>query len=63
MQNGTSTIIYEGENPFDENYMYTATIQGAAGVSTGIIEVYEYNSATGQYDIYAGSVELTFTAP
>ncbi len=62
VQNGTSTTIYEGSNPFDENYRYTATIQGAAGVSTGTIEVYEISSDTGEY-VLRGTVDLTFSAP
>ena len=61
-QNGTSTVIYEGENPFDDNYRYTATITGATGVDTGTISVYEYNDETGQYDSYAGSVQIKFSA-
>ena len=63
VQNGTSTVIYEGENPFGDDYTYNDPVQGTAGVSTGTVNVYEYNRETGQYDILAGSVELTFTSP
>ena len=61
-QNGTSTVIYEGDNPFNDSYRYTETIIGATGVDTGTISVYEYNDETGQYDNYAGSVQISFSA-
>lgn len=63
VQNGASSVIYEGDNPFGDDYTYNEPIQGQAGVPTGTVNVYEYDSATGQYDTLAGSVELTFVSP
>lgn len=62
VQNGNSTVIYEGANPFTDHY-YTGQIEGAPGVASGTVYVYEYNSATGQYDSLAGTADVTFSAP
>ena len=63
VQNGVSTTIYEGANPFGDDYSYNEPINGAPGVPTGTVEVYTLNSETGQYDTLVGTVELSFTEP
>ncbi len=63
VQNGTSTVFYEGSNPFGDDYTYTSAVTGEAGVSTGTVYVYEYNSETEAYDNLVGSIELSFTSP
>ncbi len=56
-QNGTETTFYEGANPWGDNNVYSQPIYGAAGVSNGVIKVYEEGVLIAQYS------NVTFEAP
>ena len=56
-QNGTETTFYEGANPWGDNNVYNQPIYGAAGVSNGVIKVYEDGVLIAQYS------NVTFEAP
>ena len=46
-------VVYEGENPFGEEYAYTGTIQGKPGIATGTVLIYTMDGEQ------IGSAELT----
>ncbi len=62
-QNGATSVVYEGDNPFGDANWFTQTIFGAAGVDSGTIYVYSYNSDTGAYDTLIDTVPITFHSP
>ena len=59
-QEGTTSLVYQGENPFGRYNFYTDTVYGKAGISTGTIKMYEYNESTGEYDPLSGTITVTF---
>ncbi len=61
-QNGSTSTVYEGANPFGDMGYYTDIVWGKTGVSTGTLSIYEYNDATGSYELLS-TQELTFTSP
>ncbi len=62
-QEGTTSLVYQGENPFGQYDYYTDIVYGKAGVSTGTINIYEYNDSTGEYELLDGSVTIDFKSP
>ncbi len=48
-------VVYEGANPFGDDYTYSGTIYGKAGVATGTLIVYSLDGEE------IGSTELTFS--
>lgn len=59
-QEGTTSLVYQGENPFGRYNFYTDTVYGKAGVSTGTIKMYEYNESTGEYEPLSGTITVDF---
>ncbi len=58
VQQGGTSLVYTGPNPFEPYNYYPSAIEGIAGESTGTVNIYEYNPDTGAYDNLIGSIEL-----
>ncbi len=55
IQNGVSSVVYEGSNPFGDDNYYSDKIIGQPGVTTGTVNIYDLNDNT-----LLGTYELTF---
>lgn len=63
VQNGQTSLVYEGSNPFGEYNWYEGTLFGIANVPTGTINIYEDTDGSGNFATLLESIEIAFKSP